>query len=415
MGMKLRSWLCVAALLFVAAGWSQGAEPDWADSDAAEEQVEAPRPMRDDGDDCVPGDDCDSCFSDGCDSCLAPVGVPWAAFNPNLTPGFEFTAGLLLLEPGADNLGFATTTTFLPLQNPQWAVHALDPDYQPGFNVGARYAFASGNDLRVGWDHLRTSDSTFAAVDNLNTQWISPFSQTGPSTSESPNQVGIFHLKSAEGRVEFDYDMTNLDVGQTVSMGPNTQIRMFAGLSYVRLRQQLFSKFYNNPNVVPVPPVVAIPDPTLQYVSLDNKTNYTGFGPRLGLNTAFNLTRGFHFVGEVSGAIFAGRMQPAEYSFAGVFDNALDSEQISSQRVSQVVYASDAKLGAGYTRAMRNGSLLKLESGFKAAVFVDPFATYETSTNVLPLDIGSLSTNSMRHTPSNFTLNGLYASCSLQW
>ena len=46
---------------------------------------------------------------------------------------------------------------------------------------------------------------------------------------------------------------------------------------------------------------------------------------------------------------------------------------------------------------------------------MNAFATYETSTNVLPLYIGSLSTNSMRHTPSNFMLNGWYASGSIHW
>jgi hypothetical protein len=120
-------------------------------------------------------------------------------------------------------------------------------------------------------------------------------------------------------------------------------------------------------------------------------------------------------VGQLSGAILAGRMQPAEYSFVGVFEDASDVEQISSDRVTQVVYASDAKLGLGYSRLLGNGSVLTLESGFKAAIFINPFSTYETSTNVLPLDIGSLSTNSMRHTPSNFTLNGWYATCSVQW
>jgi hypothetical protein len=69
----------------------------------------------------------------------------------------------------------------------------------------------------------------------------------------------------------------------------------------------------------------------------------------------------------------------------------------------------------GYKHRLARGSLLPLESGFKAAVFVNPFSTYETSADVLPLDIGSLSTNSTRHTPSDFTLNGWYASCSLQW
>jgi hypothetical protein len=108
-------------------------------------------------------------------------------------------------------------------------------------------------------------------------------------------------------------------------------------------------------------------------------------------------------------------MQPAQYSFSGVLQNEINHEQISSGSVSQVVYSGDAKVGFSYSHQFGNGCVLNCECGFKAALFIDPFSTYETSTNVLSLDIGSLSTNSMRHTPSNFTLNGLYVTCGLQW
>ncbi|MCE9604764.1 MAG: hypothetical protein K8U03_07655 [Planctomycetia bacterium] len=344
------------------------------------------------------------------------VGVPLSVYVPNLNPGWEFTAGALLMKPSADNLGFATITTFLPLQNPQWAVQSLDPGYQPGFNVGARYVMpGSGTDFRMNWDHLRTSDSRSVAVGNPNTQWISPFSQTGPSTSEAPNNVGIFHFKSADGQVDFGYDMANFDLGQTVNVGPHSQFRIFAGLSYTRLKERLVSRFYNNPNINPVLPVVAIPDPTLQYISLDNTSTYSGVGPRLGLSTDYRLFRGLSFIGELSGSIFAGRMQPAQYKFAGVFQSRTDNEQIAGDAVTQVVYGGDAKVGLGYKRPVLNGSILNVESGFRAAMFINPFSTYETSTNVLPLDIGSLSTNSMRHTTSNFMLSGFYWNCSLQW
>ena len=120
-------------------------------------------------------------------------------------------------------------------------------------------------------------------------------------------------------------------------------------------------------------------------------------------------------MGQLSGAILEGWTQPAQYSFAAVFQDVVNSEQIRSGTASQVVYAGDAKLGLGYSRPLGNRSVLNIESGFKAAVFIDPFSTYETSTNVLPLDIGSLSTSSMRHTTSNFTLSGFYLTCSLLW
>jgi hypothetical protein len=209
--------------------------------------------------------------------------------------------------------------------------------------------------------------------------------------------------------------MVNIDAGKTVNLGANTQVRLFTGLSWVRLQQQLISTFYNDTSIDPAPPAIAIPDPDLQYVTLNNTTSYTGIGPRLGLAATQNVYRGLTLVGQLSGAVLAGSMQPAQYAFQGVFNDNVDREGITSRPVNQVVYATDAKLGLGYNRLWGERFALSLESGFKAALFIHPFATYETSTNVLPLNIGSLSTNSMRHTPSNFTLNGWYATASVQW
>jgi hypothetical protein len=253
------------------------------------------------------------------------------------------------------------------------------------------------------------------AVSDPTTQWVSPFNQTGPSTSEPANFVGVFHLKATQAQVDFDYDMVNIDMGQAVNIGSNTELRLFAGLTCVRLREQLISTFYNNPNIDPVPPVFAIPNPSLRSISLNNTSTYTGLGPRFGLADTYNLSHGFTCVGQLSGAILGGWTEPAQYSFTALFQDTVNSEQISSPSASQVVYACDAKLGLGYSRPLGNGSVLTIESAFKAVVFINPFSTYETSTNVLPLDIGSLSTNSMRYSQSNFTLSGLYTTCSLQW
>ncbi len=209
--------------------------------------------------------------------------------------------------------------------------------------------------------------------------------------------------------------MVNIDGGQTVNFGASTQFRLFAGLSWVRLRQQLLSTFYNDTSINPAPPATAIPDPSLKYITFNNTTSFTGAGPRLGLTATQSVGRRFSLVGQISGAVLAGSTRPAQYVFQGVFDNNVDNEQISSHLVTQVVPTTAAKLGVGYRRVFANCSALTIESGFKAALFINPFSTYETSTNVLPLNIGSLSTNSMRHTPSDFTLNGWYASATLQW
>jgi hypothetical protein len=62
-----------------------------------------------------------------------------------------------------------------------------------------------------------------------------------------------------------------------------------------------------------------------------------------------------------------------------------------------------------------NGSSFTVDAGFMAAAFIDTFSAYQTNHNVLPLQIGSLSTASMRHTLSNFTLNGFYVSGGFQF
>jgi hypothetical protein len=66
-------------------------------------------------------------------------------------------------------------------------------------------------------------------------------------------------------------------------------------------------------------------------------------------------------------------------------------------------------------RRFCNGSTFTLEAGYMAAIYFDPFSAYETNNNVLPLPIGSLSTASMRHTLSDFTVNGLYVTAGFKW
>ena len=50
-----------------------------------------------------------------------------------------------------------------------------------------------------------------------------------------------------------------------------------------------------------------------------------------------------------------------------------------------------------------------------AALYNNPFAGYATNDNILALQIGSLSTASMRQTQSDFTLNGAYLTGGYKW
>ncbi len=205
--------------------------------------------------------------------------------------------------------------------------------------------------------------------------------------------------------MQFAYEAVNLDFGQYVNVGSSMQVRMFAGLSFASLQEQLVSSFFGVPGTsVPL------------FISLNNTMTYAGVGPRFGLDTAYEIPRGFRLTGQLAGALLIGEKQPSQYLFTATSPELaavgiqVNHEHISSADFIQVVYTCDTRMEIGF-----NGSRYNLEAGYMAAIYIDPFSGYETNNNVLPLQIGSLSTASMRHTLSNFTVNGLYLTGGFKW
>lgn len=49
------------------------------------------------------------------------------------------------------------------------------------------------------------------------------------------------------------------------------------------------------------------------------------------------------------------------------------------------------------------------------AIYLNALSGYETNENILPLELGSLSTGSMKHVQSDFSVNGPYATLSLKF
>lgn len=347
---------------------------------------------------------------------------------PQLAPGVQYHAGLLYLKPSAENLGYAVLTTEenfespVPLATPLWHIETLEPEFEPGFEIGAGYTFAcSGQDVQATWQHLSTSTFAAAAVTQDTGQWISPFSQTGPPTAETYQDLvdnqGVNDLLSAEGRVDFAYDAVNLDFGQYVNIGPSLAFRLFAGLSYARTQERLVSSFFG----APPDPDAIFPENVPLTLSLNNTSTFWGIGPRFGLEVAQQSRSGLRFTGQLAGAFLIGRTQPAQYLFAATApDLALvgipvNREHVSSSEFTQVVYAGDARLGIGYSRKLSGGSVFALDGGYQAAIYLNPFSGYETNENILALQIGSLSSGSIRQTLSDFTLNGFYLNAGLTW
>lgn len=330
-----------------------------------------------------------------------------AVFVPDLKPGFEFDVSALYLQPLANNLGWSVTTTVLPIPSPNWSVNVIQPDFSPGFNLGVRYAFLNtGTDLQLNWSHLTTHDRNEVTVDP-DSQWVSPFSQTGTPPTQTGQITGISLLKVGRVRLHFNYDSVNLDMGTYLNMGPKLQTRFFTGLYAVFLKETIDSTFHGLP--------------ALPLFNFNNTSTYNGVGPRLGLNNNYELYRGIHLVGQLAGSVLYGRMQPAQYKFTGTSVELIlaginvNYEGLSNPSVDQLVPAVDAKIGLNYTYFIKQKSELTLEVGYMGALYFDALSSYETNTNVIALDLGSLSTSSAKHTQSNFSVGGPYITAKLRY
>lgn len=347
---------------------------------------------------------------------------------PCLNPGFEFHAGVLFLQPSADNLGWGVVTfeenfdSPVPIASPYWVIQTLEPGYDPGLEVGGRYVFARpGTDFRMNWQHLRTSTSDSVVPTQETGQWVSPFSQTGPPTAETYEELaedeGVNKLRFADAEVEFAYDQVDFDFGQSVNVGPSLELRFFAGVSFARLQDRIVSNFHG----VPPDPNAPFPENVPLLISLNNTSTYTGAGPRFGLDSTIAVPYGFRLTSQLAGALLIGSKQPAQYLFSATSPELaavgieVNDESINSESFTEVVYACDAKLGLGYTYVFAGGSRFTLDGGYMAAVYTDPFSGYETNENILALQIGSLSSGSIRHTQSDFTLNGFYMTGGFMW
>lgn len=122
---------------------------------------------------------------------------PFQVTVPDIKAGFDFTLTGLYLQPTASDSQLFYTRTY---SDGAFTDHSVDPDYSPAFGLGIGYAFKnSGNDVRLNWTHLNSSDD--ASADASGGFGIG----TPPTNTTSSN-------------VKFKYDAVDFDFGQYLNI-----------------------------------------------------------------------------------------------------------------------------------------------------------------------------------------------------
>ncbi len=326
-------------------------------------------------------------------------------FIPDLRQGFEFSLTALALKPGASNLNYVIYNKGLPLQSPSWTEKEISPGFDAGFGLSAACIFPEGKDINLDWTHLNSSSSSSISAPNTNF-FLGPDYEIGPA--------GI-PIRHATGDAQFKYDVINLDAGQFIDIGRHVEMHFFAGLSNAYLREQVNATYTGNTLVG----LYQGPFSTKQEVT----ANFTGIGPRLGVEFDYmsDVGMGILAKGAASALIGSSYAKTAYISSAQElkvkYGQNTNYQTIEDSNLYRVIPGFDAKLGVFYKRTLGNCSLLKLEGGYQAAVYINAINQYLPASLVpgTPFETGSIFVETMSHTQSNYSVQGPYLTVAVQF
>lgn len=307
---------------------------------------------------------------------------------------FEIHAEALYLQPTGSNLHYAAEAIPLPLPSPSWKIHGIDTDYHFGFDVGIRGIFHCANaHLTLDWTHFRSSDSASKQVSSSN--MIGPFFEIGPDASA---------YKKAHGKATFHFDEVDLDYGVFVNIGDRLETNFYSGIGFTCIKQSLHSKFSNFEGTI----VRTIKVPS----------TFSGAGPQLGMNFSYRIANGFHFTGGTTGSLFVGPQknhtsyEALSPALAPLGITPPNQQSTHVRKKTQVVPGFEGKLGLAYSYVFCNDSMINIEVGYDARVYINAIQSIDigSEVNTPPVvpDIIGVFARTFRGTLSNFALAGPY-------
>jgi hypothetical protein len=257
---------------------------------------------------------------------MGPVCTPGAVTVPCERTAWDLGIKALYLQNvrSADvgYYGYNTVTTNTTyLQN--------DPKWGWGFLLEGSYHFSTGNDISVNWTHYDRNQSVFSDRIYFN-----------------GSALGAGRVLKTESK----WDAVNFEFGQMVNFGEFKKIRFHGGAQYARIN----NNSYFSPAIIP-------PN---NYNTGRLDSEFSGFGPRTGLDMSYDLGNGFSVFGNSAAAILVG-----DSKFNGVF-----SEIVPINPANNIVWSSrgskralvpelEAKLGAKYSMDMASGQFT-LDGGY---------------------------------------------------
>lgn len=322
---------------------------------------------------------------------------------PNLNGGFEFTIGALYLRPTTANNRYLTSFSSFSAGSTsadEYTVYDVDQEYDWGYQIGVGYVIPnSSNDVRVDWQHLdaNSDENRVVNAEDLTNVFLSIPLIVDSGVGSDGAQI------NTSAQMENHFDVIDLTFGQFINVGPRLHTRLFTGLRYMRLQNELEAsyEFENNSSFSTQASLVGI-------YNTETTSTFNGLGPVFGITADYNAGWGLGVTATVDAALLVGNIdfEPSYVRLNSSLNPVVDAEfDYDDQGV--VSPAFDAKLGVNYGYHWNNGMMFTLELGYQVTKYFDVIESFDDSIT-RPLETAA------NTDLTNFGLNGPYLTLNVK-
>lgn len=348
---------------------------------------------------------------------LANAALPTGAmpFDVNL-PLFKggISLGLTAIhwEPSSERYDYALTYPLNTINLPDYSnglYHSLNPDSRWVFQFDLGYTLpCQPNQVVLSVLNYHQSSSDYIEIDtagsilpSLSSSW--PVSSSvlinQPLLGEAQQLTLVTAANFVSAKTTVNHNRVDLIFNTAINLGSQTRANYYAGVRYSNLRNDIGILYGGNSSDLTGNQLInPATDSSITLILASNdvqqinqKSRFSGAGPRLGLNMEYALCWGFGLVGDISTSVLLGDTNTSFHSslyqstvativdsnlgvlpIGTIFTNLLNDETAYKYKQNkQVIPNIDGKLGLNYTYiyCLQDKKRVNVELGYRVSYY----------------------------------------------